>query len=745
MALEKILRAVLGDQPQFTFRATGVGELRVVRFFGSEGISGLFEFHLELAGPEVSLASLIDKPALLKIEGLDTARHVHGHIAEVEYTGQTRDYSLCEVTLVPWIWRLQHRQSCRIFQDQTTPQILQRILRDAGLAQDWVRFELTAEYAPRNYCVQYGETDLAFISRLMEEDGIFYFFEHMAERHVLVLADHPGAHRPIPGAPSVWFMPPSGAMVVDREHVQHLRFGERIRSGTVKLRDLNLHQTDLAMEVNESGKQNPDLEIYDYPGGYQDPGAGGPHQGRTLAKMRLEGQQAARRWGAGKSDCPRLTAGFTFTLIGHPRYELDGDYRVVQVSHVGNQPQALDNAASGDSSYTNEFGVTEMKQPFRPPQQTRRPAMRGLQSATVVGPAAEEVFPDEHGRVKVKFHWDRAESFDETSSCWVRVSQLWAGNGWGAMFLPRVGHEVLIDFLEGDPDRPVVVGRLYTGNNKTPYPLPQHSTRSTIKSESAPGGGGHNELRFEDLKGSEEVYIHAQRDLNEIVLNNNSRTVTANQTFSVGANQSFTITKNRTVTVTEGDEALHVDKGKSTTSVKMDRTVKVETGDSSLTVETGKHTVTAKQDVSHTSQTASVTVTAHTSMNLAAQTSTLSASAQQAVSLNSEQSTLTMSGMRKVSVNSRTALLDLFGALATRVHSGAVVQIKAPNGVSVRGGTRVGVKAGKITITADTEIKLKVGASTITISASGIVISAPKINSTSDSVNEISGALIKLN
>lgn len=534
MSLASILRAMLGDRPLFTFKAAGAGELQVVRFFGREGISSLFEFRIELAGPELALASLVDKPALLKIEGIDTPRHVHGVIAEVEYVGQTREHTLYEATLVPWIWRLQHRQSCRIFQDETTPQILQKVLKEAGLAKDWLRLDLVADYAPRNYCVQYRETDLAFISRLMEEDGIFYFFEHMAERHVLVLADHAGAHRPVPGAPTVWFMPPGGEMVADREHVRQLRFGERVRPGKVSLRDFNLHQPDLAMEVKEAGKLHAELEVYSYPGEYQDPATGGPHQGQSLARLRLEGQQAARRWGSGASDCPRLTAGHQFTLVGHLRHELDGAYRLLHVSHAGSQPQVLGHDASGDSSYSNEFSVTEMKQPFRAPQQTSRPVMRGLQSATVVGPETEEVFPDEHGRVKVQFHWDRAEPFDETSSCWVRVSQLWAGNGWGSMFLPRIGHEVLVDFLEGDPDRPVVVGRIYTGNNKTPYPLPEQKTRSTIKSESSLGDGGYNELRFEDLKGQEQVFLHAERNIDVRVNNDEFSTVWRDSHVTVG-------------------------------------------------------------------------------------------------------------------------------------------------------------------------------------------------------------------
>lgn len=744
MSLASKLLAALTNRPMFTFHVAGAGDLHVVRFSGREGISSLFEFRLELAGPELELASLIDHPALLAIDGLDTPRRVHGLVAEVEYVGQTRDHTLYEATLVPWLWRLQHRQASRIFQDRTTPQILAEVLTQAGLAKDWLRLDLVASYAPRNYCVQYCESDLAFLSRLMEEDGIFYFFEHTAERHVLVIADHPGAHRSIAGSPALWFMAPGGELVADREHVRLLRFGERVRPGKVSLRDFNLHKTDLAMDVKETSKLHAELEVYSYPGGYQDPSTGGPHQGQSLARLRLEAQQATRRSGVGESDSPRLTAGHTFSLVGHPRHEFDGAYRLIHVSHAGAQPQVLAQDASGESSYSNEFSVTEMKQPFRVLPQTPRPQIRGLQSATVVGPEGEDVFPDEHGRVKIQFHWDRAEPFDDSSSCWVRVSQLWAGNGWGAMFLPRIGHEVLVDFLEGDPDRPIIVGRIYTGANRPPYSLPEHRTRSTIKSDSTPGGGS-NELRFEDRKGGEEVYIHAQRDLNEVVLNDNSRTVTANQSFSVGASQTFTITGDRTVTVTKGDESLSVNQGKSTTTVKSHRSVTVQSGDSSLSVITGSHTVTAKQDIAHTSEAAGVTVSAQTSVDLAARTSTLSAVAQEGVTIDSKAATLAMSGQTKVSLRSRSALLDLFGAAAARLHSAGPVLIKGPGGVSVRGGPRVRVRGGKIAITATTELTLKVGASSITLSPGGIAISAPKINSTSDGPHELSGSIIKLN
>lgn len=237
------------------------------------------------------------------------------------------------------------------------------------------------------------------------------------------------------------------------------------------------------------------------------------------------------------------------TLVGHPRHELNGDYRILQVQHSGSQSQLLQQDASEETSYNNSFVLSELKVPFRPAREAPRPVMRGVQTATVVGPEGEEVHTDKHGRVRLQFHWDRESKRDENSATWVRVSQSWAGNGYGSMFIPRIGHEVLVDFIEGDPDRPIVVGRIYHGQNDTPYPLPDEKTKSTIRSESSPGGGGFNELRFEDRKGAEEVFVHAQRDLNGVILNDRTEQVGVNRTAKIGVNDTTVVGAVHTVTI----------------------------------------------------------------------------------------------------------------------------------------------------------------------------------------------------
>lgn len=532
----------------FSLKVGGV-PLRVVRFSGHESISGLFEFRVEVAGPETDPEMLIGQPGVFHIAAVDIPRVVHGIVCESEYIGETRTLHRYKLTIAPWVHRLLHRVGVRLFQDKTTEQIVTEVLRTAGLPRDWFRFSLVEKYAPRNYCVQYRETDFAFISRLLEEDGVFSFFEHEEDKHVWVMADHIKAHTPIVGTPVLWFSPQLGSVVPDREHVHRFRFGGRVRSGKMSLRDVNLHRPGQKMEVGEEGKVDSDLEVYDYPGEYQDPGRGGPHEGSRMAMIRLEALQSRRRSGGGESDCPRLLPGKVMFLAGHPRSELNGEYRLIEVSHMGTQPQVLDQDMSGESSYSNTFAVTELAVPFRPPRQTPRPIVRGLQTGTVVGPAGEEVHVDEHGRVRVQFHWDREGEHNEKSTCWVRVAQIWAGNGWGAMFIPRIGQEVLIDYLEGDPDKPIVVGRLYHGSNRTPYSLPGEKTKSTIKSESSLGNGGFNEFRFEDRKGHEEIFLHAQKDWNTVILHDLTESVTAHRTSSIGANETISVGVNRSTDV----------------------------------------------------------------------------------------------------------------------------------------------------------------------------------------------------
>jgi type VI secretion system secreted protein VgrG len=523
--------ALLGNRASFTLTVEGCEELRVVRFSGHEGVSTPYEFRLVVAAGTMPLEALVGQPTRLTIEGLDSARRVHGLICEAGYVGEGSGRTLYELTLVPEVWRLGQRFDCRVFQQRTTPEVVAEVFKLAGLAAAGHRFELTGSYAPHDYCVQYRESDLDFVARLLEDAGIHYYFEHEDDRHVLVLTDDGVGGRSIAGDPVLRF-----AAEDEVERVSRFELRDGMRPQRVTLRDVNLRAPATPVEASEGA--GGEREVYDYPGGFQRAGKGGPEQAGLQARLRLAALQAGRRAGAGASDSPRLTPGYLFTLADARREHLEGEYRVTRVLHRGEQPQALDESTAEGFEYANEFECVDRRIAYHTPRVTRRPVVRGAQTATVVGPGGEEVHCDDQGRVKVAFHWDRGASHDERSSCWVRVSQAWAGNGFGAVFLPRIGHEVIVDFLEGDPNRPIVTGRIYTGFNTPPYPLPDEKTKSTIRSESTPGGGGYNELRFEDAKGREEVLIHAQRDWTIAVLHDKGEQIGRDEARAVGRDRS---------------------------------------------------------------------------------------------------------------------------------------------------------------------------------------------------------------
>ncbi len=454
----------------------------VARMEGAEGVSELFHFDLVLTSDDklIPFADVIGKSAALSMEpGKGETRFVHGIISRFRQAEESHRVAVYHATLVPKLWRLQHRQESRIFQEQTAPSIIQKVLKGAGITD--IRVALSASYATREYCVQYRETDFAFVSRLMEEEGIFYFFEHEAGKHVLVLADAPSAPTAIAGDATLLFRPGHGALTQAAESIMRFSHTEELQPGKLSLSDFNFKKPSLSLLVSSQASEGADHEIYDYPGEYDVPG-----DGTALSKVRLEELQALRKIGDGQSTSMRLTPGFTFSMGEHPRDELNIKYLVTKVQHRASQVAGEGHGMEGNEGYQNTFQCIPAEVPYRPARKTPRPTIKGVQTAIVTGPGGEEIHTDEHGRVKVHFHWDRNGTKDDKSSCWIRVSQLWAGAGWGAMWIPRIGHEVVVDFIEGDPDRPLIVGRVYHGANVPPYALPGEKTKSTIKSNSSP-------------------------------------------------------------------------------------------------------------------------------------------------------------------------------------------------------------------------------------------------------------------
>lgn len=392
---------------------------------------------------------------------------------------------------------------------------------------------------------------------------------------MLVIADSNDACAPIASPSSIAFRATLGAMARS-EGVSRFSCAEEIQPGKVTLNDFNFKKPSLSLAKTQAASLDADLEVYDYPGEYDL-----PDDGSSLANVRLEEWQARRVVADGESGCIRLTPGYLFALTDRVRDDENREYLITSVVHRGSQPQ-MGEAATGDTlGYTNTFQCMPNDIPYRPERVTPRPTIKGVQTAIVTGPAGEEVHTDEHGRVKVHFHWDRVGGMDDKSSCWIRVSQLWAGAGWGAMWIPRIGHEVVVDFIEGDPDRPIVIGRVYHGANVPPYPLPAEKTKSTIMSNSSKGGEGSNELRFEDQKGLEEIYLHGQKDWTIRILHDENEDVGNDVTLHVGRNQKERIDNDRSASVganehldVGGNRDERID-GSDTLAVGKNRTVTV--------------------------------------------------------------------------------------------------------------------------------------------------------------------------
>lgn len=564
----------LSQQDRMMRIATPLGEdtLVVLSFDGTEEMSRLFRFELVLASEknDITFGQLAGQNATLGLRSFDGAeRYFNGIISEfspVEISTK-EGFSKYRAVMLPSAWLLTECYDCRIFQKKSVPDIIEEVLspeREKSISSKIdFRMDLDANYAERQYCVQYNESDLDFIDRLCADEGIFYYFEHENGKHVLVFGDSARSHKPFAKGTKerVHCLGALGAHT-ETECLFGLQPVNRVRSAKYTARDYNFKKPNEDMTVKatsqKSGKSQG--EIYEYPGGYTT----GEDEGTALAKLRMQAHDARVGILKGESNCRGFCPGYTFTLAEHPIGRLNQKgYLLTKVYHRAAQEFGTD-ALDGDI-YRNQVTciIHDVKTPFRPWSRTPKPVIAGSQTAIVTGPSGEEIHTDEFGRVKVRFHWDRRkEGIEEgNTSCWVRVSQNWAGARWGGMNIPRVGQEVIVNFLDGDPDRPIITGRVYHGQNKPPYDLPADKTKSTIKSNSTKNGeGGYNEIRFEDLKGSEEFYTHAARDQNEVV-ENDMRT-------DVKRRQAITVEENRSVTVARGNETIAIAEGSREVSVK---------------------------------------------------------------------------------------------------------------------------------------------------------------------------------
>ena len=516
------------NQAHFTLCLEGVEhDFKVLEFQGREAISQPYRFDLELVSerPDLDLQALLHKPAFLAFAPDSSGIHGLVHQAAQGESGQR--LTRYRLMLVPQLAYLAHRTNQRIFQHLSVPQIVAQVLEEHGIQADAYRFQLgPVIYPPREYCVQYDESDLHFVQRLCEEEGIHYHFQHSTAGHVLVFGDDQTG---FPKLAATAYQQDSG-LVADQPVIK--RFGLRLetRTSRVTRRDYDFEKPRLIMEAAFHSDFQPDLEDYDYPGRFIERA-----RGKHLSQRALERHRHDYELAEGDSDQPRLASGHFLPLGEHPRSDWNQLWLLTEVLHEGKQPQVLEESilelpspsgrgAGGEGApgnaqfhqgYRNRFSATPWDIPFRPALHHPKPKVLGSQTAVVTGPAGEEIHCDEYGRVKVQFHWDREGQADDKTSCWLRVSSSWAGDRYGGIAIPRVGMEVLVTFLEGDPDQPLVTGCLYHKEHQVPYDLPANKTRTVFKTLSSPGGGGYNELRIEDRQGAEQIYLHAQRDWDE--------------------------------------------------------------------------------------------------------------------------------------------------------------------------------------------------------------------------------------
>ncbi|MEZ5353930.1 MAG: type VI secretion system tip protein VgrG [Bryobacteraceae bacterium] len=578
---------------------TPLGEdvMLLLHFTCAERISDLFTIKAHVMvekenAAKVKADAIVGKAVAITMEvEKGKTRFFHGIVRRLVQSGREEQSDLYRLEIVPTFWRLTARHNCRIFQKKTIPEIVETVFQEAGMSK--FTFSLQKPHLAWDYCVQYRESDWQFVNRLCEQEGIYFFFAHDQSGHEMILSDNPNGHKDCPFETKLEYIPEAGK----KGHIISWETSEELRPGAFSQRDHNFQLPSKMLDVMEVSTvqigDNSNLEIYDYPGEYaqlfQEPEArlgDVEKEGERIVRIRMEQEEAAHNVSAGSTQFGVLVSGHTFELQKHFNKALNAKYVVTSVQHTAEQTPTYDADTKVPRPYAANFTCIPHKIPFRPARRTPKPFVRGPQTAVVVGPPGEEIFVDKFGRVKVQFFWDRLGNGDDKSTCFIRVATPWAGQQWGMVHIPRVGQEVVVDFLEGDPDQPLITNSVYNADNLPPYDLPANKTQSGVKTRSSKGGSGanFNEIRFEDKKGKEEIHVHAERNL--------STTVEASESRSVGGSRSTTIHKDDKLTVEEGNYEVKV--------LKKDHTFMVAMGNHQTTVTKGnteRKTPLGKEDV----------------------------------------------------------------------------------------------------------------------------------------------------
>ncbi len=635
---------------------------------GNERLSGLFRFELDLISEDggIDFSGIVGQTVTVSIHLGDgeTIRYIDGLVTEFSRHGWDPRIFRYRAVIRPKFWLATRKADCRIFQDMSATDIIETLLGEIGVSD--VKLSTTSDYAARDYCVQYNETVFEFLSRLMEEEGIFYFFDHSDGMHTMVLADDIDVHEKCPGLVNATYRPPQSGDMEEEDVIYDLSYAERVVTDGFAAKDFDFEtpSTELLTTAEGTGSGS-DMEVYEYPGRYQEKDAGD-----ALSDIRMQEFEAQMKELSGASSIKAFAAGGLFPLIWYEDSALNADYLLIELSIDASPTQ-----------YRNRFTALPKDLRYRPARRAPRPRIHGTQTAIVTGKSGEEIWTDEFGRIKVQFHWDREGQRDENTSCWIRVAQGWAGKNWGSWFLPRIGMEVVVSFLDGDPDRPLVTGCVYNGDMPQPYSLPDDQTKATIKSNSSKGGDGENELRFEDKAGEEEVYLHAQKDWNTVV--ENDRT-----TELVEGSDSLTIK--------QGDRAFKVESGDETHEVKGKRTLKVDGAQDQTTGDGVTHTVTGDYILKVDGNvvidaTGDVTIKAGKNLNLESGMDT----SQKAGQNLTQKAGMNMENKAEMNITHDAGMnLDLKSAMNTTNKAGMALKEEGGMEVEIKGGMTLKAEGG---------------------------------------------------
>jgi type VI secretion system secreted protein VgrG len=746
---------------EFTCEDGPSGRFRVYRMRLMEDLNGCYELDLDLVTDELDADTdkFLGAACQLEISRKEHTRSVYGIVMAVSFVGRSHDYLVVNVQVVPAMYLLGQQTHSRIFQDLTVLQILDEVL-GAALADYGRTLDKGSEArgtSPRDYCVQYGETDLAFAVRLMEEEGINYGFVHDPDKghEVLTLAyaneDYPNAAN-VDGTPLV-------PIIVDRpetadvESIRHLDWLQTLTTTASMRRDFDFMvplEPLEAIEEHADPKGRVRREYHHMDRRY----IADDLQARSVDRVQTHGVRA--KLGRGTSNVVDFVPGKVFELERHFRDDLETRFLLTRVVHTGECPEEVlvseSRSGAAESRYHNSFHCIRLDTPLRPRRSVPKPRTHGPETAIVAGPPGEEIHVDEHGRIKVQFHWEEGMTYDDTSSCWVRVRQPWGGGGWGHQFIPRIGMEVLVEFLGGDPDRPVVTGCFYNGDNGYPYAMPGSKTKSGIKTNTV-SGEGSNELRFEDMAGSEEVYIHAQKDFNEVVEHDHSTTVHNNQSVQVDVDQSTKVDANQTNTVggnqTEsvtGNQTMSVD-GIRTVTIKGSQAVTIDGNKANSGVSGSKLTITGdyKVDASNT-----IEIQAPTHIKLTCGGSTLT--------MVPGKITLTAGGAATVVLDANALMQSAAGtkvlldanALA-QSSGGSKVLLDANALAQSSGGSKV-LLDGNALMSSPADAKVEAptsslvgGGGSVEANGGGVVVGGDTVSVTGSSGVTVTGATVKIN